>query len=200
VKRAVSWSLFLVLAHSFHAEAMDLDTHNMVIEKIRQGLDLNPAPEVRLRLADLYSDRARLKALQEAEKNCQNCEKSHEDRKEALSLYQAIFDRLSQEEQLRSFEQIAQAYTILNQQTQAKSFYDKVIKGKYSHGLKARAYLHKADQDFFAHKYSAAYQNYKKAISMERAQKTPVVGYRMAWCEFNQGQYELAKTHLGQIL
>ena len=196
---------FLVLISIFFTSlnplgAMDIGTHDMLIEKIKSGLQSDQTPQIRLRLADLYSDRARLKSLQENEKPCNNCHKSKEDRQQALSLYLGIFDQLQGQEQLHSFEQIAQSYTILNQKTNASRFYKKIINGKYKNDLKAQAYLKKADQSFFDNQYAAAYQDYKKAISLDKTTKFALTQYRMAWCEFNQGQYELAKRNLGALL
>ncbi len=191
-------AIFLLGLKSVHA--MDIGTHDMLIEKIESGLQADQTPQIRLRLADLLSDRARLKALQENEKSCNNCHKSREDRTQALGLYLGIFDNLNGKEQLHSFEQIAQSYTVLNQKTNANRFYKKVINGKYSRTLKAQAHLKNADQLFFDHKYEVAYQDYKKAISLDSTTKFPLTRYRMAWCEFNQGQFEIAKRNLGAIL
>ena len=198
-RRAITLSI-LVLASASVSFAMDIETHDMLIAKIEQGLQSDQTPEFRLRLADLYSDRARLKSLQENEKPCNNCFKSNQDREQALSLYLTIFDQLKGKEQLQSFEQIAQSYTVLNKETKAKNFYQKVIQGQYTQKLKAQAYLKKADQSFFDHQYARAYKDYSKAVSLEKTTKTPLTRYRMAWCEFNQGQFEIAKKNLASLL
>src|SRR6476646_2030307 len=76
-------------------EKMDLETHTLVVEKLRSVLkndlkDVARAP-IQLRLADVLSERARLKAQKEVESNCDDCQKSKEDRQEALSLYESAF-------------------------------------------------------------------------------------------------------------
>ena len=80
----------LLFSTSF-AEKMSYDNHTLVINKLNTALSLMKKGDVSLRpttkrLADLYSERARIAEFQENEKNCNNCMKSNEDRLTAIKL------------------------------------------------------------------------------------------------------------------
>ncbi len=185
---------------SLFGQTMDVGTHDVLIQKLEKGLEINKDIQIQLRLADLYADRSRLKTIQETEEKCQQCHSSNQDRRKSLSLYLDIFDKVTDEEQKRVFEQIAQSHTLLGETTKAKSFYKKIIDKKYDKGLKAIAHQKQADLYFFSHDYSRALKDYKKSNSLDPSLKTALVSYRMAWCDFNSGQYALAKNHLDQLL
>lgn len=184
------------------ATEMDMATHDALIEKMEIGGGASASVPLKLRLADLYADRSRLKQLKEEEKdNCNACLGSVTDRQKGLKLYRQIFDRLSGDEQLRAYQQIAQSYVLLNQKTQVHKFNRSIINNrKYSKKLKALVYLHEAEEKFLGQKYAAAYTDFRRAINRNSALYTPLTRYRMAWCEFNAGKYSLARRHLKDIL
>ncbi len=181
-------------------QSMDVGTHDVLIEKLEMGLQTNSDIEIKLRLADLYADRSRLKTIKENEEQCVQCHSSNKDRSQSLSLYQDLFDKVSDDDKKRVFEQISQSYILLSQNKKALDFYNKIIDKKYSRSLKAMAYQKRGDHFFFAHSYDKAFKDYKSSIKLDSTLKTPLISYRMAWCEFNSGQYMLAKNHLNQIL
>lgn len=193
--------ILLVFSQWFaQAQTMDVETHNMLIEKLEQAMGQDSEPSFRLRLADLYADRSRLKTLKENEENCQQCHQSNNDRKKALKLYIPLFDQLSNDDKKRVFEQIVQAYTLLGEFKESETFYRKTLKKRVSKEIHGLAQLGLADQAFFAHRYEQAHKDYKKAVAYNTDLKTPVVRYRMAWCEFNAGKFEIAKSQLSQLL
>lgn len=188
----------LIVSTLLKAESMDLSTHTMLIEKLEKG---KGSSSVNLRLADLYSDRARLKELQEIEQKCNNCMKSKEDRKKAIGMYQNVFSKLESDEKERVFSQIAQNHIVLGETHKANQYYHQVLKDKQSsRKLKALAEHALAEQFFFNHKYEDAYMGYKIAIKLDPQLNNVMTRYRLAWCEFNAGKFELAKKHLEQIL
>lgn len=196
--RMVSVSLILILSTLLRAEPMDLSTHNMLIEKLEKG---KGGPNGELRLADLYSDRARIKELQEIEQKCNNCLKSNEDRKTAITKYKSVFSKLDNSEKERAFTQIAQNHLVLGETKKADQYYHQILKDKQSsRKLKALAEHALAEQFFFSHNYAQAYLGYKIAIKLDPGLNNVITRYRLAWCEFNAGKYELAKTHLEQLL
>ncbi len=76
-----------------HAVKMDETTHDQVISRLEMGLDSlekgEPArTNVMIRLADLYADRARLKAMNEVAAGClEKCPGSKADRNRSIALY-----------------------------------------------------------------------------------------------------------------
>ncbi len=184
------------------AAEMDMATHDALIKKMEIGGGASASTPLKLRLADLYADRSRLKQLKEEEKeNCNACLGSNNDRKKALNLYRNIFNKISGDEQLRAYQQIAQSYVLLNQKRQIQKFNRGIIKGRnYSKKLKALVYLHEAEDKFLNQKYAAAYTDFRRAINRNSELRTPLTRYRMAWCEFNAGKYALARRHLKDIL
>lgn len=103
-----------------YAEKMDLNTHTVVIDRLRQiiqSLDTSDVSKVpsTLRLADLLAERSRLKALSEVEQNCTNCLKAKEDRIEAIGHYENIIPRLQDEQRGHALLQKAHLHLSLNQ-------------------------------------------------------------------------------------
>lgn len=179
---------------------MNVDVHDMLITKLEKGLEKTKDTSIELRLADLYSDRSRLKQIKENETDCNQCLKSNEDRKKSVIIYKKIFDKIDKNEQERVFEQISQSLTILNSSKEADEFYNRIIKNKYSNQLKAMAHLAQADNFFFNNQYSSAYKKFRTALTLSPNLESPIVKYRIAWCEFNSGNFESAKRQLTEIL
>ncbi len=182
------------------AESMDLETHDMLIQKLEAGKSQGPQTTLSLRLADLYSDRARLRFVKENEKSCNSCLGSLDDRKKALTLYNSIFETLDPDQKERAFVQISQSYNLLKRKNQAVRFHKKIITGKYHKKLKALAYLAEAERYFFAQEYKLSLSHYKKAKINNSNLANAMTDYRMAWCEFNTGSYQVAKLNLVRIL
>ena len=163
---------------------MDLSTTNLVIEKLNKsikGQSIRQSKDIQLRLADLYSERARLKKMSENEQSCGNCMNSKADRLKALNLYYKLFDRFSSETQERLVMQVSHLSISTNQERKATSLYNKVLKSrKYHKNVKARVLLSKAEQQFHKGFYKDSLKNYDKAISKNKKLKSPLVLYRVA--------------------
>jgi tetratricopeptide (TPR) repeat protein len=199
--KKVWFLLILSFSLNLHAESMDINTHDMLIEKLELGNKVQQSVQINLRLADLYSDRSRLKQINEAEQKCDNCLKSTQDRKKSVEIYQTIFDQLENKDKERAFDQISGSSKILGQSKKAQDFYKKIISKKQYHlKLKAMAHLALAQSYFYGQEYKTAYTEYNKSIKLDSSLQTHTTRYQMSWCEFNMGQYDLAKKHLEHIL
>jgi len=197
--------IFLLSATSLsQAQIMDLETHNVLIEKINKGYDGKSkiADSVQLRLADLYADRARIKTLKEAEKeNCNSCMGSKADRREALNRYFRLFEIYEGSEQERILVQIIQMNMLLDNKFAKKKFYKKIVdQKKYGLNLKGRAYLALAEIDFYDGEFKNSRNLYKNAIRLKPQLNTLLTRYRLAWCALHLGETASAQKQLLSIL
>ena len=196
-------TLILSVSQFVFAEKMDLETHNVLIQKIEKGFDKKSAiaDTVQLRLADLYADRARLKTMKEMDQGCTNCLKSKEDRQAALSKYLRLFEIYTGAEQERILVQIVQMNRLMDSSFAKKKFYTKIItKKRYGKALKARATQALAEIHFYDGDFKTAQQQYKKAIQMKPSLRTYLTRYRLAWCSLNLGSVQSAQNQLVGIL
>src|SRR5665213_81300 len=140
--------LSLIVASQFaSAVKMDETTHDMVIQRLELGLDGMDKNEpdrngIVLRLAELYSDRARLKAMNEMDANCKDCKGAFEDRKKAIGLYQEALNKTDKNEQGKLVLQIAHLYSLNDETKKSADLYNQLLKSKkntYSSEVKAIA-------------------------------------------------------------
>ncbi len=197
---------FLGCAATF-AEKMDESTHSLVIDKLERALDLmeKGAPErqgVVLRLADLYSDRARLKAMTEVQKNCDNCEGSKEDRAKALGYYKESLPKAKGEDQGKILVQMAHLNNMNGQSAKAEDIYHDVIKkGRkgYESSVVGSAYFNIGEIHFRKGQFKEAKRQFEKALKQDVSNRG-FVEYRLAWCDFNLGLPGSASKRLVKIL
>jgi hypothetical protein len=199
--------LSISLGLSAFAEKMDASTDSLVIDKLERALDLmdKNAPEkqgVLLRLGDLYSERARLKALEEGKKSCDNCEKSKDDRAEALSYYKQAFPKTKGEEQGRLLVQMAHLNNMNGENGKAQDIYKDVIKKgrkNYTSAVVGSANSNTGDIYFRKGNFKAAKRYYETALK-EETPNPGYIQYRLAWCELNLGNFDKATKALVTIL
>ena len=124
--KALFLSLLIAFSSFSFAEKMDIKTHSLVIEKLEKVLKDSPKKREHnvslvLRLADLYAERARMKALKEGDKNCQDpCFGSDVDRKAAIDHYNSILPIIDGEVGASVVMQTAHLYQLLNDGKKAK--------------------------------------------------------------------------------
>lgn len=189
------------------AEKMDESTNSLVIDKLERALDLmSPNAKekqgVLLRLGDLYSERARLKALDEGAKSCNNCAGSKEDRQKALVYYKQAFPKTKGEEQGRLLVQMAHLNNMNGHGDKAEDIYKDVIKKGakvYDSSVVGAANIDTADIFFRKGNFKTA-KKYYQAAEKEKITNRGYVEYRLAWCELNLGSYEKATRRLVKIL
>ncbi len=200
----------VVNAGEQNPEKMDLETHSLVVEKLRSVLsndlkDVARAP-IQLRLADVLAERARLKVIQEVEANCDNCKQAREDRKEALSLYESAFANQNTGALVDKgavLMQMAHLNELLIQNDKAAKIYEQVIsspKGKYSQKTIAGSYAKLGDYNFQKGQFSKSKDLYEKAFKLSSAGMKGSITYRIAWCKLNLGQTSEATAQLKKVL
>ncbi|HVK61649.1 MAG TPA: tetratricopeptide repeat protein, partial [Bdellovibrionales bacterium] len=190
-------------------EKMTSETHTVVIEKLETALkkavedetvDLAP---VRSRLADLYSERARLREMEEAKQGCQDCKGALKDRTRALELYRQVAADTPKNERGNLLIHMAHVYLLVRQPAQALKLYEEVIAdGNRSHSKEvlAAAYLGRAESQFARAKFAKAQSDFETAFQLSPADRRGPIAHRIAWCQLNQGDQETAVASLVAIL
>ncbi len=190
------------------ADKMDLNTHTVVIDRLRQILqsiddtDVSKVPST-LRLADLLAERSRLKALSEVEQNCNNCLKAKEDRVEAIGHYENIIPRLGDDVRGHALLQKAHLHLSLNQINKAEKIHLTITKeGRKRHKGETLGQSHAALGDIYFQKsnFKLAKAEYETALKIEESPQKGLVHYRMAWCLFNMEQVPSAIAKMEMIL
>lgn len=213
--RDLATSLFafvLTMGMSFNAaraEKMDSETHTLVIEKMERVLAVGKEDEtlhlrpVRARLADLYAERARLRAMTEAEKGCQNCMGSLDDRKRAIALYEVIIKTSSNVEKGPVLIQMAHLNDLIGQKAKSVRIYEDVIRGGarvYGKKVTSLGYTGLAEAQFSKGQFKAALGNFVAADKLAEPSKRGYIAYRIAWCQLNMGDQVKAVRSLVKLL
>ncbi|MEZ0392820.1 MAG: tol-pal system YbgF family protein [Pseudobdellovibrionaceae bacterium] len=195
-----TFNLFLILLISLsiraQAEKMDSETQNLVIERLERIIGLMEKKDsswvpTNLRLADLLSERARLRFMNEVEVNCQGCKGSVEDRKRALSMYEGILKTARPEMKAPIFFQMGHLYQIGGNSDKAASLFQSVLSDKSKNpnpDLIRRARTSLADLEFERGHHKDALKHYNLALKDPKTANKGLILYRRAWCEFNLDQ------------
>lgn len=178
------------------------------LEKVSQTLaDKDEAKvAVTLRLADLYSERARQDSMVELDKGCANvCKAGEVDRVKALRLYNEVLPRVPVVNRGKVIVQIGHLYQLSGQQDKAIQFYDKVLSDSGSQDaaadLKTEAHLSLAEIYFKKSNYKLASAHYQEILKPSvRSNSKGLAAYRNAWCMFNSGDYRAATQQIEAIL
>lgn len=188
---------------------MDAQTHTVVIEKLEMSLkkagedetiDLSP---VRSRLADLYSDRARLREMEENEKSCTKCTGAKEDRQRALQLYTLTLKEAPQKERGAIMIHMAHLYQLNGEAKRSEALLEQIIKeGTRAHNneVLSKAYVGRAERRYNRGLYTYARQDFEVAIKMAAPTKRGPIAHRIAWCNLNLEQQDTAVAQLVAIL
>jgi hypothetical protein len=202
-------SLTALSALSARAEKMDLSTHTMVIEQIETALhdmdqnDPSRGP-VLLRLGDLYSERARLDALDEVSKDCkQDCFSSSKDRRTSIRYYEQGLPLAGRDLKGKVLIQLAHLHEILGEKKPAEDIYRKIIKGKkgeYDPEVLGLAYSGRGEIEFARNDFKNARQDFKNSLRLANPARKGYVTYRIAWCDLNLGNLDQAIAGLTKIL
>lgn len=192
-----------------HAEKMDTETHTLVIEKLEKSLREAKEDEtlslrpVRARLADLYAERARLRAMSEAENNCSDCKGAVQDRERALKLYETVLAESQPESRGAILLQMAHINRILFKNKIARNLYDQIVREgslKHSRSVLAQGYVGRAELSFGRGDFKEAQTDFETARRLLPLQKQGEIYYRLAWCRLNLGDQPQALAHLIHIL
>jgi len=192
-----------------YAEKMSAQTQDMVIERLDRVIsamdksDRSWLPSQQ-RLADLLSERARLRFMQEVEANCEACKGSKGDRLKAVQIYETLLQNLKINEHGPILFQLAHLHTMAGQPEQAIALFERIIKEakskKISEEIVARAHSGMGDLLFQKGEFKKALEHYTVALKYKNLQGRGLVIYNMAWSEFNLDRLNAGITRMEGLL
>jgi len=183
----------LLGSHSF-AEKMSSQTQDLVIERMERlvsNLEKNDPTWVpsQQRLADLLSERARTRFMQEVEANCQSCKGSEKDRVQAILIYETILKNIALNDNSSILFQLAHLYDMAGRPDKAIELFERIIKDaknkNVSSEIVARSHSGLGDQLFSKGKFNLALKHYSSAIQFKNVPGRGLIFYNMAWSELN---------------
>lgn len=189
------------------AEKMNAEIHDVVIGKLEQALErggkavsLKP---VRARLADLYADRARLRAMDEAERDCTKCTGALSDRRKALNLYKVVLNEAAKEDRGSIMLQTAHLHELNGESQAAERYYNQIASegpSKHSKDILAEGLIGRAEARFGRGETIKALNDFQSALRYVGPGRKGPVMQRIAWCHLNIGNQEAAVKTLIRIL
>lgn len=199
---------FVFLSFSATAEKMDLATHSLLITKLesvmnnlseRQGATKQG---IQARLADLYAERARLKSLEDYQKNCADCDSGKQDRFEALRLYTVVFHKLEGDHQGKALMQMSHLYQRTNQLGKSEKLLQSVLRNPKQYNSRTIGMANGLVGDIYYRKgqFKTAQGYFERAIANKQTPARGYATYRLAWCQLNQGQVVKAESTMVGLL
>ena len=198
----------LLLSSFAEAGKMDIKTHTLVIDKLEKVLKDSPKKtehnfSLILRVADLYSERARLRSIKEGDQDCKDaCLGSNKDRRKAINHYRSLLTHVDGEIGATIIMQAAHLHQMLGEVNEAKRLYQGVLKekSKRSSQIIGQAYAGLAGIQFMQSDFKQALKNYESALKQKDTQKKGFLVYRKAWCLLNTGKTIAAIRSLRGLL
>lgn len=194
----------ILIAFAINSEAqqnvdearMDIQTQDALISKLEDLLpqlkdDKSKTVVIQTRLADLYSERARLKDMVAGETNCNECKDAVQDRNKAIRYYETVTSHANREEGQRIALQLAHLYRLNGKTQQAQNLYDRILKDKTMSPIHGKAHMGLADIAFENGDYQKAKREYSLVKANEINDKIYVT-FREAWTELNIGRSQAA--------
>lgn len=165
---------------------MDPSTQDALISKLESLLpnlteDKAQQTTVRIRIADLYSDRAREKDLLINE-SCEKCESGEADRKKAISYYERVRDHVNVEQFKHVSMQLAHLYKLTNQIDKSDRAFKNILKDSRLSSAHQRARLGVADITYGKGHYKKAIGEFKQSLPATHVEDQIYIHYRLAWC------------------
>lgn len=195
-----------IAGSAFATGKMDAEIHDVVIGKLEAALKRGGSVQlepVRSRLADLYADRARLRSMDEAERNCQKCTGALSDRRKALQLYTVVLRETSKANRGSIMLQMAQLHELNGESKAAESYFDRIVRegrAQHSKEILAEGYIGRAEARFGRGESLNARKDFEAALKLVGAGRKGPVMQRIAWAHLNLGEQERAVRTLVQIL
>ncbi len=190
-------------------QKMNNDTQDLVIKKMERvlsALDKSDSSYMasQQRLADLLSERARVRFMSEIEANCDGCKGSKEDRLKAVKIYENLLSEVKINEHGVILFQLAHLYEMSGQTDKAIALYEKIIKEakaqKTSAAIISRSRAGLGDLLFQTGKFNEALNQYNTALKDKNLENRALTIYNKAWCEFNTDRLNSAITTLETLL
>jgi len=186
---------------------MDLEAHDLVIGKLESTLkSLKPedrsinSSALKIQLANLYSEKARILLVEEGKQGCENCLNSTELRKKAIKLYSSLSAEQLDQDGGQSSLQLAYLLEITNNK-QALSIYNRLIKKtNLNKEILVKAYTKRAEYYFKEGLFDLSIKDFQKVQTLSSASEYDSVLHKIAWAYFNKGEIEKSIDLLFQIL
>ena len=156
-------------------------------------------PSITLRLADLLTERARLKEVKEVSEGCVKCTAGDADRKKALALYESIRNKPDFSMKEHVFFRIAYINEVLDNSDKAINAYKKIIRNDKLESLHPKAYVALGELFYKKNDFKKSKFYFSKALEFDILNKGFVI-YRLAWCNYHIGQTRPAIESLFQLL
>ncbi len=172
------------------------------LERIHLGLAAADPTKtaITLRLGDLYSERARAKAMKELEQNCTNCVAGDEDRRKALTYYEEALPQLQGTQAGRVMTQMGHLFQLLGEKHRAVQIYQNILKQNASPDTTGQAHLALGEVLFKEGNYAESLKHYQAVLANMQTGSHGLAAYRKAWAHFNLGQGDAAVRSLREIL
>lgn len=201
------------------AERMDLETHRFLIEKLETVIKETPRGDTTrvpalLRLADLFSERARLLSMREIEAGCfdpsqiapektEQCHVSKADRRKAISYYEIALAESSGASQSRILFHLAHLHEMNGDNKKAEILYRRILSLGPKHFTKAvlgQSQAGLGEIAFREKRFSEAKRQFNLSLKNSATPRKGWIHYRIAWCDLNLGHPEAGKKRLLDIL
>ncbi len=202
----IAFAAVLAFSSTSAGSGVDAKTRDLLIVKLTQ-VHVNLAPQdpsrpgVALRLADLLSERARVKALAELESAGEaRSAAASLDRREALELYLGVVDKLPADQKGKVQSQVGHLYELIGEEDRAIAAYNAILAGQPTPASSAEANLSLGEVYFKRRDYARSEKHYQAVINAPQAASRGLAAYRRAWCRFNQGDLAAAIDGLMTVL
>lgn len=189
------------------AEKMDLEAHNLVIEKLESSMKkINSNDKginlisLKIQLANLYSEKARLLFIEEGNQSCNHCLQSQSFKKKAIDLYLEILPELKNSD---GGEVSLQLAYLLEENQSEKSFkiYNNLIDQKnINDQVRSKALNKRASYYFKQGMFDNAIKDYMTILQIKTTESKGPVLHKIAWAKFNKGEVDEAIRDLKLIL
>ncbi len=189
------------------AEKMDLEAHNLVIEKLETSLKkIDPKDKsinlmsLKIQLANLYSEKARLLFIEEGNKSCHNCLQSQSFKKKAITLYSEIQPQLKNADGGEVSLQLAYLLEE-NQIEKSIKIYQSLIEQKnLSDDVRSKALNKRASYYFKQGLFDKALSDYESILRLNTKESFGPIYHKIAWAKYNKGDVDDAIRDLKLIL
>ncbi len=201
------------------AERMDLDTHKFLIEKLETVIQDTPRGDktrvpALLRLADLFSERARLLSMKEIEAGCfdpslvapekrAECLVSKDDRRKAILNYEMALTESSGASQSRILFHLAHLYEMNGDNRKAEGLYRRILSLGSKHFTTAvlgQSQAGLGEIAFREKRFADAKRLFELSLQNSATPRKGWIHYRIAWCDLNLGRAEAGKQRLLTVL
>lgn len=153
---------------------------------------------ISLRLGDLISEQARLKAQAEFDATGAFGVESAKMRKRALGIYSGVLPRLEGAQKARVLLQMGYLAELLQDASLAQKYFLDVTSVSQDKGVQGEAYLALAENLFRSRKFAMALEAYQKSLELP-IQRRGYAQFRKAWSLYNLGEIKQANQEMMDI-